>query len=188
MTLNIDFHEVGLAVGLKVIKALDFHFKRVVPHRGGTQTIVSGIESRAMKRRNSMNLTEGALKRDDIGRVIAHAILAQDGEQIRFGLEGQDRAASVHQSGKQKRIESDVRTHVDNLHAGPNESLQQDRFIATHPTKPVQTKGNQAVQGSGAHPSIPNIDLAAPKRGVIKVVKEGRDHGGERLVIKKDRR
>jgi hypothetical protein len=73
------------------------------------------------------------------------------------------------------------------VHAGPNESSQQDRFIVTHPTEPVQAKGNKPVQGSGAHLSIPNIYLATPKRCVIKVVKQGRDHSSRRSQPRLDK-
>jgi hypothetical protein len=127
------------------------------------------------------------LEEHDIRRVIAPAILAEDCEEIRLGLKSQDRAPLLDQASKQERIKADVGAHVDNLHARPNESPQQDRFIAAHPTKAMQTKGNEPIQRGGAHFSIPNIYLAPPEGGVIEIVKQGRDHSARRSPSRRNK-
>jgi hypothetical protein len=111
-------------------------------------------------------------------RLFQYEILwvCKDREKIRFRFEGQHRAASLHQASKQERIKADVRSDVDDLHPRPNESPQQDRFVTTHPAEAVQTEGKQPVQRGSAHPAIPNVYLPAPKRSVIQLVKQGRDH------------
>jgi hypothetical protein len=51
----------------------------------------------------------------------------------------------------------------------------------------MQTKGNKAIERGRAHASIPNIYLAPPKRGVIQIVKQGRDHSSRRSPSRLDK-
>ena len=187
MTLHIDFHEIGFAAGLNVIEAFDFHFNRFVPHQSVAETIIARVEGRALKRRKRVRSAERALKSNNVCRAIDRAILAEDREKIWFGLEGHDGAASAHQLGEQERIKTDVRADVDDLHARPNESPQQDRLIFTHPTEPVQTEVNQPVQRGGAHPALPNIDLPLPEQGVIEFVKQGQNHFSRPAQLRLDK-
>jgi hypothetical protein len=139
--------------------------------------IISGVEGRAVKRRHFIRSPKRALEREDVHRVIFHAIFSEGREKTGLGLKGQDGAASLHQARKQERIEADVCTHVDDIHARPNEFPQQGRFVVAHPAEPVQTEGQKPVQRRGAHPSIPDIYLTPPQeRSVIEVVNQGRNH------------
>src|SRR2546426_519418 len=85
---------ISFATGLNVIEASDLHFNRFVPHQRVAETIIAGVEDRALKRRKPIRSAECALKSNNVCHAIDRAILAEDREKIWFGLEGHDGTAS----------------------------------------------------------------------------------------------